>query len=184
MPVFSQGARATCRLTPRVAELAAGLPLAGTLQGGNRKFLDQTERNFGWQRAMSLGGPLGSGPASLVSFAQRHHPLHTRPSSPIPPSSSALPIAPSVFINLGRTGEGLEGHGASRTTHSQQSTEQRTGRTAPGASWLLAGVWWRQGRGAPVDMPRQLPPQCHILHPHDPNSPAQASPRLGGGRGD
>ena len=63
----------------------------------------------------------------------------------IPPRGSPLPVALSVFIDLGKTGGRLEGHDTSRTTHSQQSTE-RHWKDSPRASWFLEGVWQRQGR--------------------------------------
>lgn len=65
------------------------------------------------------------------------------------------PIALSVFIDLGKSGGELEGHNTSRTTHSQQSAEQRAGRTFPGASPGFTGVVAVTGDGSPVDMLHQ-----------------------------
>lgn len=83
-------------------------PLAGTLGSGHRKFLDDPEPvcHDRWIRgSKGLGGDgqghvVGSGPASCVPS-----PPSPRPISP-PASAPPPPIALSVFIDLGETGEG------------------------------------------------------------------------------
>lgn len=55
----------------------------------------------------------------------------------------------------------------------------REGRTPLGASWLVAGVWWQQGRGS------LQAPHPSAMHPiqQDSNSPCGDPPWTGGGGG-
>lgn len=67
-----------------------------------------------------------------------------------------------------------EDHDTSRTTHSE--AQNTRGPDIPGASWLIAGVWWQQGRGS-LQMPHPS-----IMHPtkQDSNSPRGNPPWAGG----
>lgn len=100
-------------------------------------------------------GSRGSGPTSFVSFPQETSIPSTLTPHPcaLPlPQAHHWPIALSVFIDLGKTGVGPEGH--DKQDHPVSGAQNGVQEDSPWKHPRLLEVLWRQqGRGASVDLP-------------------------------